>query len=61
MIGLLLPQEEGLGITQGLTRPCAQVTASVNATDIAPGLSAGLTGVLPDVHSAKVKRFAERT
>lgn len=30
-----------------------KVTASVNYNDIAPGLSAGLTGVLPDPHSAK--------
>ena len=31
-----------------------QVTASVNGSDIAPGLSIGVVGVIPDVHSAKV-------
>ena len=32
-----------------------QVVASVAATDLAPGLSATLTGTIPDVNSAKVR------
>ena len=31
-----------------------QVTASLTLNDVAPGLSATVTGTLPDPHSAKV-------